>query len=74
MKYRFEVTYANKMMLQVSKFINSFDIGTDSLTQKSVLNFSTKKEIPVPKLKEIIVNGYESADCKVFMILGGKVE
>lgn len=74
MKYRFEITYQNKYVKQASDFLRKCDLGIDAFGIKEIISFTSQKDIKISEIKEKIDQAYESCDCKILHIEGGKIE
>jgi hypothetical protein len=72
--YRFEVIYANKYMTLLNNFMKFLGLGMDMVATKSIMTFSTKKDVNISDFKEYIKEGYVKCKCVVYEIEGGKVE
>lgn len=74
MKYRFEVHYMNKILKEVSNLMDKLDLGADLYAIKEIMTFTSKKNPSIQEIKETIIAAYQSCDCEVVHIEGGKVE
>lgn len=74
MKYRFEIIYQNLYMKESSNFLRSFDLGDIEFGTKEIMTFSSKKDLKIEDLKKLINEAYESYECTILHIEGGKVE
>lgn len=74
MKYRFEVIYQNKWVKQASEFLDKCDLGIGDVGVEEVMTFTSKKDLEISELKEIIKKAYQSCECQLLHIEGGKVE
>ena len=73
-KYRFEITYQNKWVIQASEFISKLDLGIDGFGIKETATFSSKKDLSIQTIKDTFHKAYESCECKILHIEGGKIE
>jgi hypothetical protein len=74
MKYRFEIEYHTKESREITKFLKCCDLNIEDLTKKSVVTFESRKDVTTERLKDCLIDAYESIDCDVLKIEGGKVE
>jgi hypothetical protein len=74
MKYRFEIYYANKNMQQVSRLMARLDLSMEGTAVKNVITFTAGKTLDIGQIKDLIAQAYESAECLVYTIEGGKIE
>lgn len=74
MKYKFEIIYANKNMKQVTDFLNKCDLNIGKIGKVEVMTFNSENELSIKEVKETIKEAYESCECEVLNIEGGKVE
>jgi hypothetical protein len=74
-KYRFEVWYQTKNAKAVSDFLDKCDLGIVNVCLKEIIQFNyTKEEKPISYFKHLIQTAYESYECTVLDIRGGKME
>lgn len=74
MKYRFEVSYANKNMLQVSEFMKACDMPIGDLFTKQIAEIEHKEDKSIAYMKDLLTKAYESCGCKVYKIYYEKAE
>lgn len=74
MKYRFEVHFMNKVFQKVSKLMRNLDMGSNIYSIKEIVTFTLEKSVSIQELKDLIVESYQSENCEVVHIEGGKVE
>ncbi len=75
MKYRFEVIYSNEYMKVANKLINGLDLGIEKIGVQEVITFNCNRDdITIKILKDNIKKAFESFECEVLNIEGGKIE
>lgn len=74
MNYRFEITYADKKLIDISKLMSKLDLGMRCVCTKEIITFSSVNDLNIIDIKNIITEGYESCGCEIYKIAGGKIE
>ncbi len=74
MKYRFDLIYQNKLMKQVSELMGKLDLDIGEAGIKETCTLTTSEEREVSFLKDLLTQAFESAECTILHIEGGKVE
>lgn len=74
MKYRFEIIYANKWMKQASEFLSQCDLQIVGVGIKETMTFTSKNDLPIDLVKQKFKEAFESCECEILRIEGGKVE
>jgi len=77
MKYRFEITYVPKYLKTANEFMRSCDIWKEGegAAYQYIMTFSRKgDEKPIDWIKNNIKLAFESAECELILIEGGKIE
>ena len=73
-KYRFTITYQNKNCIDVGNFMRCLDVSIGDFCVKEVFEFTTKKDEPVQKIKDLFEKAFSTYDCKIVTMEGGKIE
>jgi hypothetical protein len=74
MKFRFEVIHMSPFLKQIKNFMQLFDVTIDGIGVRDTMIFTTKKDVDLGKLKNILCEVYESLGHEVLHIQGGQVE
>lgn len=75
LKYRFDILYQTKQLKQVNDFMNTLDLGMDSICLKETYAFNyTAEEKPISYFKDLITQAIKSCGGTVLKIEGGKIE
>ncbi len=74
MKYRFEVTYQNKILSEVCRIMKNLDLDMGQVCIQEVFTFSAKDDVNPDVVKNHLKDAIESCELIVFKIEGGKVE
>ncbi len=74
-KYRFEISYQNKNIRQVCEFMRKVDLDLGDIYLKEVYGFDyINDEKPIDYFKDLFRQAYETMDCNIINIKGGKIE
>ena len=71
--YRFEITYSSKNVQEVSRLMKRLDLGDKEFAVCETYILKTSEENTIEKIKQLLTLAFESQDCKVWHIEGGKV-
>lgn len=74
MKYKFEIVAQNKYVRKASDLLDKWDLGVGDIAFKEIMTFESKKDLEISEIKELIKQAYESCECKLLHIEGGKIE
>jgi hypothetical protein len=73
-KYRFEIIYENRYMKNARLWLRAMALGFEKIGIHETMSFTSEKDTPIERLKSVIKEAYESQECEVFHIEGGKIE
>jgi len=75
MKYRFEITYEKKEMIQANDFMKKLDLGEGRVCVCEKIELTTSRDYAeIEKIKNAIKECYELLGAKVWYIQGGTWE
>jgi hypothetical protein len=73
-KYRFEIIYATENMVKASEFLKSCDLDIGEVGFPIKIEFQSKTDSSIDKLKEYLKEAFHYDKFKVLHIEGGRVE
>lgn len=74
MKYRFEIIYQNKYMKEACELMRKMDCDIGEAGFRETIILTSKNDKSISEIKELLKQAYQSADCILLHIEGGKVE
>lgn len=73
-KYQFKITYSNKNMQDVSRFMRKLDMEIGNISQEVVYGIEVSDKSTISQLKELLKEGLEQSGCVVYAIEGWEIK
>ena len=72
--YRFVIIYQTKYMKNASDLLDKLDLGMDEIGLQETFEMTCTNDVPIPTIKEHLRKAFESVECIILDIKGGKIE
>jgi hypothetical protein len=72
--YRFKVIMQNNLLKNVSGMMRKLDLDIGEAGVEQKFQLTSKKDIPIPKVKQYLKTAIEACEMTVLHMEGGKIE
>ena len=73
-KYRFEIVYQTKEMIEVADWLRTFDFDMEEIAIKHTVILTSRKEPTVDEIKDAMYKAFVLSEGRLLHIEGGLVE